>query len=57
VKHWAEYFATIITASFLPIEIYEVAVKFSAVKIVVIVLNAAIVVYLIWRLRQEKKAA
>src|SRR6478752_6670121 len=23
VKHWAEYFATIITASFLPLEMYE----------------------------------
>jgi len=55
VKHWAEYFAAIITASFLPLEIYEVAVKFSAVKVVVIVLNAVIVAYLVWRLRKEHK--
>jgi uncharacterized membrane protein (DUF2068 family) len=54
VKVWAEYFAIIITSSFLPIEAYELAKKFSAVKLVVIILNAAIVVYLARRLYKAK---
>jgi uncharacterized membrane protein (DUF2068 family) len=55
LKRWAEYFAVIITASFLPLEIYELLKKFHAFKIVVIVVNAAIVLYLVVRLKREKK--
>ncbi len=54
-QHWAEYFAVIITGSFLPMEIYEAARHLSAVKIVVIILNAAIVAYLVWKLKHERR--
>jgi uncharacterized membrane protein (DUF2068 family) len=54
-KRWAHYFTILVTASFLPLEIYELARHASAAKAVVIALNAAILVYLIVRLRQERR--
>jgi uncharacterized membrane protein (DUF2068 family) len=55
-QRWAEYFTIVITASFLPIEIYEMVAKdFSPFKLILLLANAAIVVYLIWHLRHEKK--
>jgi uncharacterized membrane protein (DUF2068 family) len=55
-KRWGEIFTIIITGSFLPIEIYELAAKeFSVFKLLVLIGNAAVLVYLIWRLKHEKK--
>jgi uncharacterized membrane protein (DUF2068 family) len=53
-KLWAEYLTIVITTSFIPIEIYEMVEHGSVVKAIVIVLNVAIVVYLVWRLRRDK---
>jgi uncharacterized membrane protein (DUF2068 family) len=53
-RRWAEYFSAIITGSFLPLEIYELARKFSVLKLIVIIVNTAIFVYLVWRLKTEK---
>jgi uncharacterized membrane protein (DUF2068 family) len=53
MKRWAEIFTIIITGSFIPLEIYHLVTHFSAMKIVVIIVNAAIVAYLIWRLKKE----
>lgn len=50
-KHWAEYFTVITTAALLPLEIYELIRHFTAAKVFVLVVNAAIVVYLVLRLR------
>ncbi len=50
-KHWAEYFTVITTAALVPLEIYELAKRFTFVKIAVLAVNVAIVVYLIARLR------
>jgi uncharacterized membrane protein (DUF2068 family) len=52
-KRWAEYFTIIATSSFVPLEIYELFKHFSLVKVAVIVVNLAIVVYLIVVLRQH----
>jgi uncharacterized membrane protein (DUF2068 family) len=55
-KRWAEYFTVIITASFLPFEIYELVTKgFSVFKLVLLLANIAIVIYLIWRLKHDRK--
>jgi uncharacterized membrane protein (DUF2068 family) len=48
-KHWAEYFTIIVTASFLPLEIYELARRVSGIKIGVMAINLAILGYLIAR--------
>jgi uncharacterized membrane protein (DUF2068 family) len=54
-KHWAEYFTVISTGIFIPLEIYELARHFTAVKVLVLLINVAIVVYLIGQLRRERR--
>ncbi len=54
-KKWAEYFTIFVTASLIPLEVYELVQKFGFMKIMVIVLNIAIVVYLALGLRETKR--
>jgi len=54
-KRWAEYLSIIATASFLPMEVYEIIKHANVLKAVVTALNLAIVIYLILRLKKEKK--
>src|ERR1700757_3160635 len=51
LKRWAMWFTVIITASFLPIEIYELARDPSAGKTALLAINVALVGYLIRRTR------
>lgn len=53
-KRWAEYFTIITTAGLIPLEIYELVHHLTAAKIVILAVNAAIVVYLIARVRQAR---
>ena len=46
-KRWAEYLTFVVTASFIPIEVYELIHKFTPFKILAFVINVAIVVYLL----------
>jgi len=46
-KRWAEYLTFIVTASLLPLEIYELVHKLSPFKLVAFVVNVAVVVYLL----------
>jgi uncharacterized membrane protein (DUF2068 family) len=55
-KHWAEYFTVITTAVFIPLELYEIAKHVSVTKIVLLIVNVAIVAYLIVRIRNRKRA-
>ena len=41
-RRWAEYFTVITTATFIPLEVYELLEKVSPVKVGVLVLNIAI---------------
>jgi uncharacterized membrane protein (DUF2068 family) len=50
-KRWAEYLALIATAALLPLEIYELVRGVSAFKVIALVLNLAIVVYLLFAKR------
>lgn len=54
-KVWAEYLTVFITTSFLPLEAYELVHRASVVKGVVIAANLASAVYLIWRLRRDRR--
>ena len=54
-KHWAEYLTTLMTASFIPFEIYEFVHQPSIMKGIAIVLNTLIVVYLGQRLWPPSK--
>ena len=53
-RKWAEYFTIFATASLIPLELYELAQKFSFMKIVVIAVNIAVVIYLAIGLREAK---
>jgi uncharacterized membrane protein (DUF2068 family) len=50
---WAEYLTVVSTLGFLPLEIYELVEKpgHKGLKSIILVLNIAIAIYLIWNLR------
>ena len=52
-KRWAEYLTVVATALLIPVELYEVLRHFGPVKFAVLVLNVAIVWFLIRLLRRE----
>ena len=52
-QRWAEYVTILTTAGFLPLEAWELYRDPSKVKVVVTILNVAVVIYLIVRLRRE----
>jgi uncharacterized membrane protein (DUF2068 family) len=54
-KRWAEYFTIIVTASFIPLEVYELSKRVSAPKLVVLLLNVAVVIYLVIELARNRK--
>ena len=56
-KRWAEYLTLIATASFLPIEIYEIIHHATVTKGLVTLLNLVIVGYLFWRIRHKQGRA
>jgi uncharacterized membrane protein (DUF2068 family) len=53
-RHWAEYFTVVVTGSFVPLEAYELTRRFTAVRLVVLLLNVAIVAYLVRRIRSRR---
>jgi len=46
-KVWAEYLTLVITASFLPLEIFEVIRKLTYFRVSLLVVNALVLVYLL----------
>lgn len=52
-KRWAEWLTTIITASLIPLEIWELFLRPNIGKAAVLVANIAIVAYLIWHVRSR----
>jgi uncharacterized membrane protein (DUF2068 family) len=52
-KRWAEYFTIVTTGLLLPLEVYELVHRFTATKVVVLVVNALIVWYLARRVRSR----
>lgn len=54
-KRWAEYFTIITTSSLLPIEIYELVRRVSIGRSLALVINLAVVAYLIYELRRFPK--
>jgi len=50
-RRWAEYLTLIVTASLLPVEIYELAHHVTPFKVVALIVNVAVVVYLLYAKR------
>ena len=56
-RPWAEWLTVIATASFVPLEGYELASRPSPAKATILILNIAIVIYLFWRIRRRERRA
>jgi len=56
-KGWAEYFTVILTAMGLPWESYELMDKFSMYKVALLVINLAVLLYLLWVLKRKREEA
>ena len=52
-KRWAEYFTIGMTMSFVPLELYELCRRVTWVRILLLIVNLAIVAYLVRQLRRE----
>jgi uncharacterized membrane protein (DUF2068 family) len=50
-RRWAEYLTFLVTASLLPLEVYEIVTRLSPLKIVAFVINVAVVAYLLYAKR------
>jgi uncharacterized membrane protein (DUF2068 family) len=55
-KRWAEYFTIITTASFLPLELYEIIHRATIAKGVALAINILVVIYLVRELRRYPRA-
>jgi uncharacterized membrane protein (DUF2068 family) len=56
LKRWAEWLTVIITSSLIPIELFEIHRHPTWAKVGILVVNVAIVVYLISRIRRPQSA-
>ena len=54
-KRWAEYLTIITTASLMPVELYELYVRLTWPRGVVLVVNIVVVAYLVVELRRTRK--
>ena len=52
-KRWAEYFTIITTGGLIPLEVYELSRRVTTVKVAVLIINIAIVAYLVRRVRKS----
>jgi len=52
-KRWAEYLTVVVTSSLIPLELWEIFHHFTWLKILALVLNVAIVWYLVHVLREK----
>lgn len=51
LKRWGEYVAVVGTSAFVPLEVYELVDKTTWFKVVLLLVNLAAVVYLVWSKR------
>lgn len=50
-RRWAEYLTAVATAGFLPFEIHELMKRVTGFRIGALIINIAILVYLVWKKR------
>jgi uncharacterized membrane protein (DUF2068 family) len=54
-KRWAEWLTTIITASLMPLEAWELFFRPTIGKALILLANGAVVAYLVWHVRTKNK--
>jgi len=52
-KRWAEWLTIVATSSLMPFEVYELLKEFTAVRLLALFVNAAVVLYLVYLVRQK----
>jgi len=55
-KVWAEYLTLILTISFLPWELYELARRPDWFRLSLLLINLAVLAYLVWLLQRKKQS-
>ncbi len=55
LRRWGEWVTVIITGSLVPVEIYEIYRHPTFVRVGVVVINMAVVIYLILRIRRDDR--
>ncbi|HCO01894.1 MAG TPA: DUF2127 domain-containing protein [Actinobacteria bacterium] len=50
-RRWAEYLTAVATAGFLPFEIHEIIKRVTVIRVGALIINIAILVYLVWKKR------
>ena len=53
-QRWAEWLTVISTSLFMPLEVYELVKEFTPLRLLLLLVNAAVVLFLIYRLRQKQ---
>jgi uncharacterized membrane protein (DUF2068 family) len=56
-QRWAEFLTVVVTASFIPVEIFEAFKHVGPAKLLLLAVNVAIVWFLVRMLRQDAKAS
>ncbi|HVV83253.1 MAG TPA: DUF2127 domain-containing protein [Kofleriaceae bacterium] len=51
---WAEWLTVVATTSFIPMEIYELVRELTVARVLLLLVNLAIVVYLVFKLRSRR---
>ena len=54
-RRWGEWATVVITGMLIPVEMYEVLRHVTVVKVLVLVVNVAVVAYMIYRIRTTKQ--
>ena len=55
-KRWAEYLTVVVTASLIPVEVFEIYEHVTWVKVAAFAANIAILVYLVYLLKRNRAA-
>ncbi len=53
---WAEWLTVVATGLLIPLEIYEVLVRVSPLRVLALVINVAVVWYLVRQLRRQRRS-
>ena len=54
-QRWAEWLTIIATSSLMPLEIYELIKEFTPLRLLLLLVNAALVLFLVFRVRQKHR--
>ena len=54
-RRWAEWFAALSGGVYIPIEIYELARRLTWLRFAALLINVAVVAYMVWLLTENRR--